>query len=224
MANKSMSMRQIVNMMESVGYKVSFYVRKDGGIRITKIDGRTFKGSSGNVRAREIVGTQLSERRAKQLGKLETPKGKGKYDKRRKRKLNEEVVKKIKKIQRQFKKVKREDGFPTQRNYRWVLEHFGKVEADRLLSQADLYSRGLTYDLNIDSLCEKLSLDSEKLPPQEKQLVDSLIERLQSMKGILREEIFSKIRDEKSLIYQWESGRITTKEMVEGINKLLDTN
>ena len=223
MANKSMSMRQVVDMMRNVGYKVSFYVRKDGGIRITKIDGRTFRGSSGNVRAREIVGTQLSERRAKQLSKLETPKGKGSYDKRRRKKLDKEVVKKIHKIQRQFNKTKSE-GKPTQKNYRWVLEHFGKEEADRLLSQADLYSRGIAYDLNIDALVERLTMDMEKADTKDQAKIQALIDRLNSMKGVLKESVLQKILDTSGALYQWEQGSIKTAEMIRRINKILDTN
>lgn len=223
MANNSMSMRQIVNMMEQAGYKVSFYVRKDGGIRITKIDGRTFRGSSGNVRAREIVGTRLSERRAKQLSKLTTPKGKGSYDKRRKKKLDEGVIKRIQKIQRQFKKTKSE-GQPTRRNYRYVMEHFGKAEADRLLGQADLYSRGIAYDMNVQALIDRLTLDMEKLNPKEKALVQKLIDRLEAMKGILKETTLQKIIDETGALYQWEQGRIDTQEMVRQVNDILDKN
>lgn len=221
--NKSMSMRQVVNMMEQVGYKVSFYVRKDGGIRITKIDGRTFRGSSGNVRAREIVGTKLSERRARQLSKLTTPKGKGSYDKRRKKKLDEGVIKRIQKIQRQFKKTKSE-GQPTRRNYRYVLEHYGKAEADRLLSQADLYSRGIAYDLNIDALKDRLTSDMEKLPAKDQIKVQKLIDRLESMKGVLKETTLQKIVDETGSLYQWEQGRINTDEMIRSVNSILDNN
>ena len=223
MANKSMSMRQVVDMMRNVGYKVSFYVRKDGGIRITKIDGRSFKGSSGNVRAREIVGTQLSERRARQLGKLKTPKGKGTYDKRRKKKLDKDVVKKIHKIQRQFNKTKSE-GKPTQSNYRWVLEHFGKAEADRLLSQSDLYSRGIAYDTNIDHLKDRLTSDAEKLPQRDQNLVQKVVDRLEEMKGVLKEKTLQELVDEKGWIYQWEHGTISTEDMVREVMKILNKN
>ena len=216
-------MRQVVDMMRNVGYKVSFYVRKDGGIRITKIDGRTFRGSSGNVRAREIVGTQLSERRAKQLGKLTTPKGKGTYDKRRKRKLDEDVIKRIQKIQRQFKKTKSE-GQPTRRNYRYVLEHFGKAEADRLLSQSDLYSRGIAYDTNIDHLKDRLTSDAEKLPQRDQDLVQKVVDRLEEMKGVLKEKTLQELVDEKGWIYQWEHGTISTEDMVREVMKILNKN
>ena len=216
-------MRQVVDMMRNVGYKVSFYVRKDGGIRITKIDGRTFRGSSGNVRAREIVGTQLSERRARQLGKLKTPKGKGTYDKRRKRKLDEDVIKRIQKIQRQFKKTKSE-GQPTRRNYRYVLEHFGKAEADRLLSQSDLYSRGIAYDTNIDHLKDRLTSDAEKLPQRDQDLVQKVVDRLEEMKGVLKEKTLQELVDEKGWIYQWEHGTISTEDMVREVMKILNKN
>lgn len=222
-----MTIRQIINVMKQVGYDVSFYVRKDGGIRITKINGQRFTGSKGNVRAREITGEQLSEARSKQLKKIaptESMKGKGRYNKRRKRKLDADVEKEIARLQRKYRK-KKTQGQPTKRNYRWVLEHYGKKEADRLLKQADLYIRGLAYSENIDALIARLQSDKDKVDsPSDEMLVDKIIKKLESMKGTLKESTLSEILDDKGALYRWEKGEITAQEMYRDIMNKLNKN
>ena len=63
-----MTMMEVVRQLQAQGHEVDFYVRKDGGILIRKIDGERFpSGASGNARARQLVGASLSEAREKQL-------------------------------------------------------------------------------------------------------------------------------------------------------------
>lgn len=219
-----MTIKDVINQLKRTGYDVSFYVRKDGGIRITRINGQTFRGSSGNIQARTMVGTSLSQRRQRQLAKLTTPKGKGSYNKRRKKKLDDETIKRIQRIQRQFRKTKKEDGFPTRRNYRWVMEHKGKAEAERLLGQADLYSRGIAYESNIQHLMDRLELDMDKVDTSEQNLVQKVIDKLDSMKGILKETTLQELVDEVGWIYQWEHGTITTQQMYSEVMKILKKN
>lgn len=222
-----MTIRDVINDLKKRGYNVSFYVRKDGGVRITRINGKTYTGSAGNIEARRIVGTTLSERRARQLSKLKTPKGKGSYNKRRKSKLDEEVVKRIQRLQRLARKKdkgrERPMGIPSIRNYRWVLEHYGKAEADRLLRQSELYTRGIAYDENINALIGRLQSNLDKLD-KGKGEVQKVIDRLESMKGVLKESTLSKILDTAGCLYQWEMGTISTEEFVRQINAILDKN
>ena len=65
-----MTTRELVKALENKGYKVTFRIRKDGGILITSIDGNKFKGASGNKTARVLIGEKLSERRVMQLKKI----------------------------------------------------------------------------------------------------------------------------------------------------------
>ena len=222
-----MTIREIIKVMKDVGYNVSFYVRKDGGIRITKIDGQRFTGSKGNVRAREITGERLSERRTKQLEKIApTPsmKGKGTYNKRRKTKLDKDTEKEIARLQRKYRREGTK-GQPTKRNYRWVMEHYGKKEADRLLKQADLYIRGLAYSENIDALIGRLASDKSKIKNEsEKSLIDIIIKKLENMKGVLKETTLSEILEEKSPLYRWEKGEIETKDLYNWMIERLKTN
>ena len=48
---------------------------------------------------------------------------------------------------------------PTLRNYRYVLEHYGKEEADRLLEGAGRYVKGIAYIKNIQALIERMNND-----------------------------------------------------------------
>ena len=158
-----MTIREIIKDLKEAGYNVSFYERKDGGIRITRINGQTFSGSHGNQRAREIVGASLSEARVKALGKLKTPKGKGSYNKRRKEKLSEETKKEIQRLQRLYRKAGKGEGKPTIRNYRYILRTRGKKEAERLLKQAERRIMGYAYPENVDALLSRIKMDINKL-------------------------------------------------------------
>ena len=219
-----MTIRDIIQIMKDANMDVSFYVRKDGGIRITKINGKSFSGSKGNVEARKIVGATLSEARIRQLAKLKTPKGKGSYNKRRRQKLDEETKKEIRRLQRLYRKNKTKSGAPTQRNYRYVMEHYGKKEADRLLKQSDYYARGVAYDENVDALIARLESDMSKLSDKSASKIRAIIDKLESMKGILREEVLGEILDTSGALYRWEKGEINVDEFARIINQKLDSN
>lgn len=162
-----MTIKNIIKELEDIGYNVSFYKRKDGGIRITRINGETFKGSSGNKKARNIVGATLTEAQARALGRLKTPTGKGSYNKRRKAPIDEETKKQIQKLQRIYRKSGKTEGKPTIRNYRYILKTKGKKEADRLLKQSERRILGYAYTENVDALLSRLAMDISKLEGKE---------------------------------------------------------
>ena len=157
-----MTILEVVKELVEQGHEVSYSKRKDGGYRITRIDGKYYSGSSGNVLARTIVGTTLSEARARQLAKIKTPKGR--YDKRRKAPLGKKIEKEIRRLQRMYKKAGKKEGFPTRRNYRYILENRGRREANRLLRQAERRILGLAYPENVDWLLAKLKRIVDRIP------------------------------------------------------------
>ena len=61
-----MSVRELVKALRKEGHKVTYRKRKDGGILIKSIDGQKFKGAKGNLLARQMLGINLSEKRALQ--------------------------------------------------------------------------------------------------------------------------------------------------------------
>ena len=178
-----MTIREIIKDLKEAGYNVSFYERKDGGIRITRINGQTFSGSHGNQRAREIVGASLSEARVKALGKLKTPKGKGSYNKRRKEKLSEETKKEIQRLQRLYRKAGKGEGKPTIRNYRYILKTRGKKEAERLLKQAERRIMGYAYPENVNALLSRIKMDMNKLRKVSHENLKRAYERIKELRN-----------------------------------------
>lgn len=220
-----MTIKNVIKTLQKAGYNVSFYKRKDGGIRITRINGQTFRGSSGNVEARKITGTKLSELQERALSKLVTPKGKGNYDKRRTLKLDEETRKMIRNLQYRYRKEGKKEGKPTQRNYRYVMRTEGKEEADRLLRQSYRRIVGLAYTENVDALIERLEKNKNKLRSTSRvALIQDIINRLTDMRETLRESTLGKIVDVDGPLYHWEQRVITTEEFARQVNELLDKN
>lgn len=201
-----MTIKNIIKELEDLGYSVSFYKRKDGGIRITRINGTGFSGSTGNKRAREIVGATLTEGQARALSKLTTPKGKGNYNKRRRTPIDEETKKRIRKLQREYRKTGKKEGKPTIRNYRYVLKTKGKKEADRLLAQSERRILGLAYVENVDALILRIKSDLKKKPSQ---YMTTALNLIKNNREIFKDKWIYPIYE---IVYDWERGLIEGDE------------
>ena len=148
-----MTMMEIVRKLQEQGHSVDFYVRKDGGILIKKIDGETYpSGASGNARARQIVGADISEARIAQL-KYAT------RQQRKKTKLDDEVDAEFKRVKKIWNKAfKAQKGKPHSAGYfgksriAYTLKHYGKEEALRRIKEAEKYVTGFAYDKNVKAL------------------------------------------------------------------------
>ena len=201
-----MTIIDIIEELTKEGYNVSFYKRKDGGYRITRINGERFRGSKGNQRAREITGAKLSEARVRSLSKLVTPKGKGSYNKRRKPKLDEETRKKIQSLQRKYRKAGKSEGKPTIRNYRYILKTKGKLEADRLLRQSERRILGYAYTENVDALLSRIAQNlAKKTSPMMREAYAKILS--------IRDTFFDRwIPAIYEILYDWERGLIDGDE------------
>ena len=58
-----MTAEQMALKLQAQGYKVKLRHRKEGGARISSINGKSFIGSEGNAQARRILGQALSQKR-----------------------------------------------------------------------------------------------------------------------------------------------------------------
>lgn len=203
-------MLDIVKDLVNEGYKIEYYVRNDGGIRVTKIDGRRFTGSEGNKVARAMVGATLSEARTQQLQKIRTPKGK--WGHRKLEPLEEDTKKMIRKLQRIYRKRGVQAGKPTQRNYRYILKTYGKAEAQRRLTQSYKYAMGIAYAENVDALLQRISADMAKQPLQA--LVD-LYDKILAKRDIFPE---AKIHEVYEPLYEWEQGRMSDENFTQWVN------
>lgn len=199
-----MTIKEVIEELIDMGYNVSFYKRKDGGVRITRINGERYSGSSGNKEARKITNSPMSEARTIALSKLKTPKGIGSYNKRRKPKLDDETRKRIQRAQRLYRKSGKKEGKPTIRNYRYILNTYGKEEADRLLRQAERRILGLAYVENVDALILRIEADLQKDPSEG-------MERALSLIRYKRMNFLDKwIAPIYEILYDWE------RELIEG--------
>lgn len=155
-----MKLINVVNKLISEGYKVSYYVRKDGGIVITRINGNKYKAKAGNIRARELIGESIAEegrtqrrkaseqsrkiRKARKAGKTITD-------------VNKKIESKLRRVQRYFRKNKvLGGGKPTKKKIREVIRERGVDEALRALEEAERYAKGLAYNENINDVIIKL--------------------------------------------------------------------
>lgn len=208
-----MSIKELIIDLQKSGYNVSFYKRKDGGIRITRINGETFRGSSGNKKARSIIGVDLSEAQIRALSKLKTPKGKGSYNKRRKAPLDDETKKRIQKLQREYRKAGKGQGKPTIRNYRYIMKNYGKEEADRLLRQSERRILGLAYTENVDWLLMKLKQIQNAYPSN---ALASAISTIEAKKDEFKERWINEIYDigtTSNLGADIQAGILTSEEL-----------
>lgn len=187
-----MTMMDVIEMLRDMGMEVSYTKRKDGGVRVNRIGNQRFTGSKGNAIAREMTGAVLSERRVAQLKTIRTPKGSWGHRKRVE-KLEDETIKRIRRVQRQMRKQgTKRTGIVTQRNYRYVLKHYGKEEAERRLAQAERYATGLAYVENVDALVKRLELDNKKLKDS---ALTNAIELIKSKRESMKETQLSDIID-----------------------------
>lgn len=169
------TLKEIVADLRALGHNVEVYQRMDiqgrkRGLIIRRIDGISFQGSKGNEYARNLVGASLSQYQQEQMKRLNEPQGNSEKalnklapSKRKKEALDKETQARLRRIQRLYRKKGAEYGLPTTAKYRWNVEHFGKAEAERLLSQAERYAKGLAYEDNIQYLIGRLEADNNKI-------------------------------------------------------------
>ena len=211
-----MNMRQVVQRLQAQGHSVSYYVRKDGGILIKSIDGERFpSGASGNARARQLVGSTLSEARPSQL-KFATRARKFKHPT-----LDDEIQKEWQRVKKKWNKAfKAKGGKPHPAGYfGWnrinrTIKEQGREEALRRIHEAERYATGLAYSKNIEYLATyiKMVADSTK-SPEFQSLYDDLIENAYSIK----EEWIKPAYDE---LYKLNKG-VSPKEIAKNTRAIL---
>lgn len=141
-----MNVAQMIKELEKMGFKVDARRRTDGGWIIKKINGMSFSGASGNQYAREVLGVQLSQARIEQVHFNVNKYIKG--SKKPKGKIDEEMVKELKKVQRLWRR-KQVHAKITKRKLRWHLKEGGRREAWDYLKKMTRYGQGYAYEENV---------------------------------------------------------------------------
>ena len=151
---RNMTVRQLVTKLQSQGHKVTYYVRKDGGILIKSIDGERFTtGASGNTRARQLLGVELSEAREYQLKYATRQRGRPRF------KLDKDIEEEYQRVKKLWnKKIKSKKGRPHPAGYfgkrgiEWSYKKYGKEENMKKIREAERYAMGIAHTKNVQYL------------------------------------------------------------------------
>ena len=147
-------MMEVVRQLQARGHEIDYYVRKDGGILVRKIDGERYpSGASGNARARQLAGASISEARLSQL-KYAT-----RARKVKKPSLDDEIRKEFERVKKKWNKTfKAKNGKPHPAGYfgwkriKYLMDKYGKEEALRRIKEAEKYASGFAYEENVKQL------------------------------------------------------------------------
>ena len=168
------SMIDVVIQLVEKGHSVLYYRRRDGGILIRSIDGRHFKGAKGNLYARQLTGSTISEARMTQLKfitgtrkELRSPSLKG-ID------IPDPIWEEYKRVKKIWDKAfKAKNGKPSPVGYftkariKKALRDYGSEEAYRRISEAERYVTGVAYSKNVAHLVDFIRDAGEKLQSNE---------------------------------------------------------
>jgi hypothetical protein len=191
------SMESIIEELRRQGVKVEARKRTDGGYIITKINGVSYSGASGNSAAREMLGVQLSEARIKQLNynvEKYIKVGKGKRQKR----LDDDMEKKLRKVQRNWNKNKvGGKAKVTAKKVKWYIKENGKEAAGEYLDKMKRYGSGLAYEDNVDFLVQYiqdfargLELTTEEYANKFYQLAEFIASKKEIFKEVWIQKIY----------------------------------
>ena len=196
----------LVKQLQVQGYKVTYRVRTDGGILITSINGRKFKAAEGNIRAREILGVELSTRRAMQLRKI---------TRTRRSKLPKPITPES--LETQRKRVVRKwrkaglSGSIAKSNLEAIIRDRGIQGAKEYLDNMEKRSEGYANTGEIEAMIERLKEDINSSDEEEIEDIQKMIDYIDKHKDNFPHKNFFKIFDE---IYNWELGVISSSELV----------
>ena len=209
-------MIEVVRLLQTQGHEVDFYVRKDGGILVRRIDGEKFTtGASGNARARAIAGAQISEARLEQL-KYAT-----RARKVKKPNLDDAIYNEWKRVKKKWNRsFKAKGGKPHPAGYfgwnriKYAVTHYGKEEALRRIQEAEKYASGIAYEKNVYKLSMEVESAGMKLNSPE---LMKLAKEIRENAYMIREE---SIAPAYEALYKLNAGE-SPKQVANVVRKIL---
>ena len=146
-----MKVSEMVTELRKLGYEVEAYKRTDGSYLIKRINNLSFSAAKGNAYARAILGVELSEARIEQTAYNVRKFIKG--SKKPKDAIDEELIKELRKVQRQWRKTKQK-GHITKRKLREKISEGGEANARKYLEKMMRYGKGFAYEENVEWLAK----------------------------------------------------------------------
>lgn len=187
-----MNVEKMIKELEKLGFKVSARKRTDGGWIITKINDMSFSGSKGNQYARNVLGVELSQARIEQVNYNIQKYIKG--SKKPKDKIDEEMLKELRKVQRLWRKNK-VGARITKKKLRWHIKEGGRREAFEYLKKMSRYGQGYAYEENVLYLAkyiEDISLGApESLQKEIKECAEYIRSRIDTFKDEWISQVYS---------------------------------
>ena len=209
-----MTMIEVVRELQQQGHKVDFYVRKDGGILVRRIDGERFSGASGNKRAREITGATISEARISQL-KYATRSRKVKYD------IDEEIEKEYRRVKKKWNKAFKSKkgkqhpaGYFGRARIKYLMQHYKKEEVLQRILEAERYASGIAYSKNIQILATFIKNAGQQYNSQD---LLKLADDIEQEAFSIREEWIQPAYDE---LYKLNAG-VSPEQVAKNTRKIL---
>ena len=214
-----MTLKQIANQLTQKGYKVTFKVRKDGGILITSINGKKFSAAKGNIAARELLGVKISTRRSEQLHKITRARS---YYKTHIIQTPEDLEKFRKSVMRKWKKADLR-GSISKVNLKRIIADRGIEGAKQYLIEMERHAEGKAYIGAVEALLARIQQDMSAVAGDMTELnwLQELYALIENRKEEFKQEWLFAIFDE---LYNWENdntGSITAHDLFLKVQSLL---
>lgn len=213
-----MTIKDLAEMLSEQGYDIKLRKRTDGGYIISKINGVSYKGASGNVQARRTVGAELSHARQYQLARIRPPK-KVAPSKRKLAPIPEDLVKEMRKVQRLWRKTHKDvGGTISMKGLRYQYEHYGEEMTRASLNKAYRYSQGFAYIENVQWLISRLEQDLMKADGSDASYLQNVIDKIKAKALSFKEDWISEVYEQ---IYEFEKGGIGGSELARRIEQII---
>ena len=212
-----MTALQMASALRKQGINVELIFRKEGGARITFINGQHYKGSEGNNKARELLGVDLSEKQKKHLRSIRTAKGQfggRNVYKAKTKEINDAFKQAVKEGRFKYKEDKR-TGKPrkapkvTFKKVQYRLKKEGTKGVEEYLDRVLRYAKGFVYDEAVETLIKRLEADIQKRNSNYARSVINALKAMLDQQKQLKEEDFDELQ---SLVYSWEQGVLGSKQ------------
>lgn len=189
-----MKLLNVIQELSKEGYQIEYRKRSDGGVLITSINGKRFRGSDGNNIARQIAGKQLSgAQTTANLKNVTKYIRKTDFKKKHKVKFKRtQIAETDKKLIRMIQKLARKSngaGSTSRDMFRKMVKKFGLEEARQKLNEQLRHLQGFAYEGVVDAITDRISrLKLYFEGKGNEKLIDGLLEKIKDYKTEIREE------------------------------------
>lgn len=210
-SRKTTKVLEMIRELQKRGYNVSYYARKEGGYRISKINDVSFTGSAGNVRARELLGTALTKYQEEHLKKIKTNKGTFGHRKRMET-IPPEFIKRQNRINKAFRE-KDSKARVTRRKIRYRIREFGTDKTLEYLKHMELYVRDLVHQEALESLYLRILLDSYSYSGKALNLIEEVLKIYRAALDMDKTCSKDTYNNMKADTYSWEDFEFSTEPL-----------